>query len=286
MGKLDEMSTKYAVTVVAPPGYPHAGTFVEVAMGLTEGLRKLGYDTIVTTQTNLADRRHLILGANLLPKHPMPLADNAILFNLEQIEIGSAWVTPQLVDLYKRYTVWDYSPRNVGPLRELGVDVEHVVPIGYEPVLTRIPPASEKDIDVLFVGSMNERRRLVLQTFQDNGVRVSAHFGVYGAARDALYARAKLVLNVHYYEAKVLELVRLSYLLANKIPVLSERGADAAEDATLAEGVAFADYDGLVPKGLELLADPDGLVKLGERGFEAMSKRPQHVYLEQAIGRA
>ncbi len=280
------MSTRYAVTIVAPPGYPHSGTFVEVAMGLVEGLRALGYDTVVTTQGNLPGRRHIVLGANILQKHPLPLADDAIIYNLEQIEAGSAWVTPALVDIYKRYTVWDYSTRNVEPLRALGVRVEHVVPIGYEPVLTRIPAAPEKDIDLLFVGSMNERRRDVLQKFVDAGVRVSAHFGVYGAQRDALYARAKLVANVHYYEAKVLEIVRLSYLLANRIPVLSERGADPQEDATLEGGVAFADYDQLVPVGLKLLAQPEACKTLGERGFEAISKRRQRDYLEAAIGKA
>lgn len=280
------MPTPYAVTVVAPPGYPHSGTFVEVAMALVEGLRALGYDTVVTTQGHLPGRRHIVLGANLLQQFALPLAPDAILYNLEQIELGSAWVTPALVDIYKRYTVWDYSTRNVEPLRTLGVEVEHVVPIGYEPVLTRIPKAPVADIDVLFVGSMNERRRAILQGFVDAGVRASAHFGVYGAARDALYARARLVLNVHYYEAKVLEMVRLSYLLANRIAVLSERGADQAEDATLAGGVAFADYDAIVARGVALLAEPGACEALGERGFEAISKRRQRDYLEAAIGRA
>ncbi len=69
-----------------------------------------------------------------------------------------------------------------------------------------------------------------------------------------------LVLNVHYYEAKVLEIVRLSLiLLANRIPVLSERGADPAEDATLADGVAFADYDHLIETGVTLLEKPERL---------------------------
>jgi hypothetical protein len=274
---------KYAITVVAPPGYPHSGAFIEVAKGLVAGLRALGLDTLVTTQGNLPGRKHIVLGANLLPLHPMPLASDAILYNLEQIEIGSSWVKPELIELYKKYTVWDYSPRNVAALKTLGVNVERVVPVGYEPELTRIAKAETHDIDVLFIGSMNERRKAILDAFTKAGVRTKAFFGVYGDARDALYARARLVLNVHFYEAKVLEIVRLSYLLANRIPVLSERGADPAEDAALAEGVAFADYDRLVQTGLELLATPGACTALGERGFAVISKRRQSEFLRTAL---
>jgi hypothetical protein len=61
---------------------------------------------------------------------------------------------------------------------------------------------------------------------------------VYGQARDALVARARIQLNVHYYEAKVFEVVRVSYLLANGRFVVSETGADAEEEASFGPGVA------------------------------------------------
>ena len=90
--------------------------------------------------------------------------------------------------------------------------VAHVVPIGYTRELTRIRRVAPPDIDVLFIGSINPRRRAVLEQMHADGLRVQAAFGVYGAERDALVARARIVLNVHFYEAKVLEMVRLSYL--------------------------------------------------------------------------
>jgi hypothetical protein len=58
------------------------------------------------------------------------------------------------------------------------------------------------------------------------GLRVESAFGCYGEERDALIARARIVLNVHYYESKVFEVVRVSYLLANRKCVLSESGSD------------------------------------------------------------
>lgn len=92
--------------------------------------------------------------------------------------------------------MWDYSAANVARLAALGVAALHV-PIGYHPVLARIERAAE-DLDVLFYGSLNERREAVLDGLEARGLQVASVFGVYGAERDALIARAKLVLNVHY----------------------------------------------------------------------------------------
>src|SRR5262249_19248566 len=159
-----------------------------------------------------------------------PIAKDAILYNLEQIDPASPWFQPGLIELFKRYAMWDYSPKNAEALDALGVKVAHIVPIGYVPELTRITPAAEPDIDVLFFGSINPRRKAILEQMVARRLRVRAVFGVYGPARDALIARARLVLNVHFYEAKVLEMVRLSYLLANRCAVLSECSADPRED--------------------------------------------------------
>ncbi len=99
-------------------------------------------------------------------------------------------------------------------------------------------------------------------------------------------ARAKIVINIHYYEAKVLEIVRVSYLLANRIAVVSESGQDLVLEASLAEGIAFAPYDALMPTCLRLLADAEGRARLGQRGFEIFSTRDQAAMLGAALNAA
>ena len=277
---------RFAVTIVAPPGYPHVAAFFEVAEALRSGLAALGHEAVVTTRGDLPGTQHIVLGSNLLLEHPLPIARDAILYNLEQIDVGSPWLKPELIALFKRSRVWDYSRRNARALAELGVKVEQVVPVGYVPELTRIEHAPKKDIDVLFVGSINERRKAVLDGFANAGVNLVGVFGAYGKKRDALIARSKLVLNVHYYEAKVLEIVRLQYLLANQVVVLSERGADPSEDAELSDAVAFTDYERLVAEGLRLLAAPEERAILAKNGFEAIRRRPQADYLRRALNEA
>jgi len=276
--------SKFAVTVVSPPGYPYSAAFFEVAESIHYGLRSLGYDTVLTTEGAVSGRQHIVLGSNLLPLHPLPLAPDAILYNLEQVDIGSSWFRPELIDIFRRHVMWDYSTRNGAALEALGVKVARIVPVGYVRELTRLKLSPEPDIDVLFFGSINARRQKIIEDMRAAGLKVAMpKNAVFGEARDALISSAKLVLNVHFYEAKVLEIVRISYLLANRCAVLSERGIDPAEDAELEGGVAFADYHQLAQRACELVNDPVERKRLAQRGFEIMSARTAKEYLRTAL---
>jgi tetratricopeptide (TPR) repeat protein len=273
---------RYAVTVISPPGYVHAAAFREVAETLAYGLEALGHDVTLGTDPRAAGRRHIVLGANLLPHTNERLLEGSILYNLEQVAPDSPWLTPALLELYRTYPVWDYSALNADALVAMGLPRPQLVPIGWMPQLRRIP-SLEEDIDVLFYGSMNERRAAVLHDLERRGARVHAAFGVYGDERDRLIARSRVVLNVHYYEAKVFEIVRVSYLLGNGRAVVSERGADPAQEAPFEQGVAFAPYEGLVDTCLRLLGEPETRQRLANAGQLVMSARLQVNYLEPVL---
>jgi hypothetical protein len=273
----------YAVTVISPLGYRHTAAFHEVAQTLVHGLTDLGHDAVLTTSGQLPNRIHIVLGSNLLPTYPLPLADDAILYNFEQVDSASRWFCPELLALFRRHTLWDYSTTNARALADLGVPVSRVVPLGYAAPLTRIRFAAVRDIDVLFFGSLNPRRLTIIRQMRDVGLRVCAVCGLYGRQRDALISRAKVILNVHYYEAGILEMVRLADLLANRCAVLSELGADPIEDQALAGGVAFASYSQLVQRARALVGDAEACERLASRGFELMRDRPIATILRQAL---
>lgn len=274
---------KFNVFVVSPPGYIHSAAFAEVAETVHYGLAALGHDSVLTSGlVPELGRRPVIFGANLLAQLKLKPPPGAILYNLEQVQQGSAWLTPALLDLFRHYPVWDYSRRNVAQLVAMGVPTPALVPIGWAPQLSRIAPMAE-DIDVLFYGSMNPRRQSVLEALEAQGVKVKVLFGLYGAERDAYVARSRLVLNIHYYEAKVFEVVRVSYLLANGRAVVSETGSSPEEEAVFAPGVAFATYEQLVPTCLRLVADGVARARLGAAGRALMQRRGIEDFLRAAM---
>jgi tetratricopeptide (TPR) repeat protein len=275
---------QFAVAIVSPPSNPTVGgAFREVAEALHYALLALGHDSVLTQRLDLHERRTIVFGANHLVHYGLEVPENPIFYNLEQLGDDSPWMAmPEFIDLFRRYPNWDYSHANIEYLAAEGLPRPTYVPIGYVPELTRIRPAAE-DIDVLFYGMLSERRYGVLKDLHDRGLRVKWLSGVLGAGRDAWIARSKIVLNVHYWEAKIFEIARVSYLLANRRVVVSERGADPTFECELESGVAFADYDELVDRCVELLGDEGARRELAERGYQAFSARDQAAIVDRAL---
>jgi hypothetical protein len=138
----------------------------------------------------------------------------------------------------------------------------------------------EKDIDVLFYGSLNERRGAILDELRRLGVKVVSLFDVYGAERDEAIGRAKIVLNVHFYEAAIFESVRVSFLLANGACVLSEGDERDPDLEPFLGGLAVEPYQGLVRRCLSLLGNETERDRLARAGVEAIKSRRQSSLLK------
>lgn len=274
--------TRYAIVVVSPPGYRHSEAFREVALAIFHGMEEAGFDVAWSASPFVTGRVPIVLGANLIQRTD-GLPHDAIVFNLEQVDPASGWMRESYLALLRTHLVWDYSPANIARLRGLGVTRIRHLPIGHVRQLERIEPAADKDIDVLFYGSMNPRRAAALEQVRNRGLRVESAFGVYGDQRDALIARARLVLNVHFYAAKVLEVVRIAYLLGNGACVVSEQSGDALE-SEFADAVAFAPYEDLAATCSDLLRRPDETARMSVAGRALMRARPQSRYVLEVLG--
>ncbi len=261
---------RFAVCIVSPLDYPHSAAFAEVAETVHYTLLALGHDSILSSRLDNRRRRHIVFGANVLPRYPMQLPHDAVLINLEQVSDDSVWMKASYIDILRQHTVWDYSESNIAALAKRGVRAS-LLPIGYVPQLTRIERNGIADIDVLFYGVFSERRRDLLLALENTGVALHVAFNVYGPARDALIARSNLVLNLHHYPAHLFEAVRVSYLLANHVCVVSERGRDAALEAPYEDAVHFTEYGGLIDACHRLLADPAERAQQAARGFAYIS---------------
>lgn len=266
----------------------HAEAFAELAQTLLEGFAQLGLPARIGVNELAEGAINLILAWHLLPEAlETRLPGQVILYNLEQLDDRNAHLRERLARLSGTCEIWDYSRRNIEILRAAGFTAPvQLVPIGMVPGLVRIPKPEVQDIDVLFYGSVNPRRAVVLQTLEAAGLAVRAVFGVYGPERDALIARAKVVLNLHYYETSIFELVRVSYLWANRKAVVAECHAATELDPGLAGAARFVPYAGLVEACRELVADAGAREALERRGYEVMAARPEAEILRQVLSGA
>ena len=175
---------QYYIWVVSPPGYVHSRAFDEIAIGLKSGILRLGFEAPIVRNVKEDSNQVIVLGCNLIPQIGLSdIPQNLILFNLEQIQLDSPWMSQSYLNMLRSYPVWDYSCRNIFELKKLGVNNVTHCGIGYEPELTRIPQV-EEDIDVFFYGSLNERRIKILNELKNKGLNVVTLFGAYGEERD------------------------------------------------------------------------------------------------------
>ena len=229
---------------------------------------------------------NLLLGANLIDSQE--LADripwNTVIINLEQLSGFDVRARPVYLSLLSRLAVWDYSVRNIDELRRITQNphVRHFS-VGYTPEMTRNLRTSEQPVDVLFYGSINARREAVLKALAAAGLNVNRLFSVYGAARDQAIAEAKVVLNMHFYEDSIHEIIRTSYLLANGKAVVSECGSRTEIDEDIRQAMIAVPYTDLVGSCIALVRDQPRRHALERRAFELFAKRDQAKILRDTI---
>jgi glycosyltransferase involved in cell wall biosynthesis len=264
--------------------HPRMKVFLDhVVEMLEDGLKELGFETVVASEPPPGfTGRAIILGANWFAESVLsPLARDSIIFNVENVE--SQFMTDEYRRLLKMFSVWDYNAANAARLSEiLGEEVRYAK-LFYVERLSRISHVAERDIDVLFYGSFNSRRSAVLDELRARGLRVEAVFGVYGASLDALIARAKVVINIHFYENGHLEVVRLFDLLANKCAVVSELNTGEMVDADLADALVLVPYDGLVEATEALVRDASRRDQLMAIGYRKFAERTANEVLPQLL---
>jgi SAM-dependent methyltransferase len=273
----------YSVVQIRPPGYVHADAVTELAQTTYHGLRRLGMQVHLDAAPGESGRQ-IIFGAHLLnAPAAAALAPEAIIYNTEQMTSESPWLGSTYLDLLRNHRVWDYSQQNVSRLRALGVADALHVPVAFVPELVRVAPAAE-DIDVLFYGSLNPRRQYVLDELARRGLKVVHLFGKYGMERDQAIARAKVVLSIHFYQSKIFEIVRASYLLSNFKAVVAECGPDTEVEQDVRDAVRGVPYAELVDACVALVRDTAGRRGLGERGFQLFAARRAENILAVALG--
>jgi len=281
---VNEKYVTYRIVMIRPSGYQHSSALLEIAETLMYGLKCLGYTALIVENEFSQNSDNIVLGAHLLQEDELDtLPGSTIIYNLEQFDSQSL-LNHATLNKYKRFIVWDYSKRNIEKFRTLGLgNPMYHVPIGYVPELTRITKSSIQDIDVLFYGSINERRTKIIEELRKNGLNVVSLFGVYGEERDAVIARAKIVINIHYYHSSILELARISYLLANSKAVLAECNEGTEIEGYLKEAIALAPYEKLVETCIELIKNDKQRQWFENNGFECFSKRKESEILREVL---
>ena len=281
------LQEKYSICVVSPQNYTHSRAFDEIAESLLHALTNLSYDVVRASNTCYTDRTTILLGGNLLNESDLKsLPRDTIIYNFEQLSDDSTWLSDAYKYGLENFQVWDYRKQNIRYLDSLKTLFKPMyVPIGYCQELEKIRPAAHQDIDVLFYGSLNQRRKSILRLVEDQNLRMKCLFNVYGEERDDYISRSKVVLNLHYYDAQILEIARISYLLNNKIAVVSEYSDSTEVYEHLRNDLCLVDKKNIPSTIVKLIKDSDARDRIKRNGHTAFSQVSQTELVKAALER-
>ena len=271
---------------------PYLRMYDELTASLAASLEDLGHGCTVEVNGLSPGRVNILVGSTIFAARDMQLARHLagqpyILYQIEQLDdrggLLPGW--PEYRDVMTGAShIWDYAPASSAYLRERGFPRVATLPPGYHPCLETFRPAPQPDIDVLFYGSSRPRRDRILDGLKRAGLRVVRLEHVYGGQRDRMIARARIVLNIHGWDGiDALETVRLSFLLANRCFVVSEK----SDHDPYGGGVVFAAYDELIDTCLHYLRRaPERRLAIAERGYQALKARSMADSLRPIVGTA
>lgn len=283
--KTTENLIGYNIVIAQPNGYNGSNAIYEMAELVMYSLRELGH--YAELRTNLLDVscRNILFCSHLVEKdHISSLPESTIIFNSEQMSSDqNVWSDYITTIAQMGFEIWDYSQSNIDVLKQHGVNNTKLFKIGYQKELDRLDKGREKDIDLLFYGSVNLRRGFLIDELRAGGLNVKLLFDVYGAERDEWISRSKAVMNVHFHETEIFEIVRVSYLLTNGIPVIAELNPTTSIDPLYKDAFAHAPYEEFAQFCIELMKNRSVVDAIGRKGQQIIKNYPQALFTKAAL---
>jgi hypothetical protein len=210
---------KFNVTLIQPNVYIHSLALLEAAEYINIRINQCGYESVLTKNHLEHNRVNVVLCGHLIPEELLKIDQKLIIFNSEQLPEDSAWTSPYYRNLLEKNYVWDYSRVNLLKIKHCNAQL---IDFYYCDQLSRLEIKKPAKYDLVFYGSINERRKKILDEVGKSGLRLKVIFGAYGGDRDAVISESRAVLNLHYYDSQIFQQIRAFYPLTNRIPIISE----------------------------------------------------------------
>lgn len=222
--------------------------FKEIVNSLYHSIKNNGYKISITDKINPnSNELYILIGVNefidIIPK-------TYIVYQFEQTGVtyqNNSWFTSEYINILKNAMyIWDYSKSNIDYLHKY-FNIERkkliYVPLRYSKILDQFPKNNNKTIDILFIGSINLKRKVLLDKLS---LKYNVHIGnnnSWGQERDKLISKSKIVINMQFYENGILELTRISYLLSGGAFIVSECGRESDLEIEMSNYMILCKYN-------------------------------------------
>lgn len=211
-----------------------------IAHLLEASLKRLSVPVQIITEepVKYTKKLHIVICPQMFRHMP----SRYIAFQMEQT-VSSRWLTKKYIGrLRNSYAVFDYSLVNIQYFKEKTdlPSMFYYLPVDY--IAAEHQSQEEPVYDVLFYGDINNERRRAMLDELSQSFRVKVVSEVFGEQLYEQLRKAKVVVNLHYYENAMLETTRIYEVLSlGSSVVVSESSSDPREEERLKGIVDFVD---------------------------------------------
>jgi hypothetical protein len=214
---------------------------------------------------NTKESTMVFLGTQYI-NHKIPVG--SIVTNFDNFLILRKIISPFLAN---NHEIWDYSKKNIDILKdenpksycslfEFGYSKFLDFNIGYN--------EQDKDIDVLFLGNISERRSHVIDSLKRKGYVITVLYRKIGQDRSTYIKRAKICLSLYSSDVRVGVLAsRMTPLLCNNSFVVAENCSDKYQNDRWGTYTKSVDYDSIVDTIVEYLKKPSDRKKFADKSY-------------------
>lgn len=283
---------KFNVTIIEPTPSNYSHFLFDQAKYIAYGLESLGHSCSITQKNISASRMNILLNAHTAGRGSVrALTAGSIRYIINQTEL----ITPDggaineygkehfeacyLPLLQGAVRVWDWNDKHVTQLAARGVQAD-ILEYGFHPHMEEIRPKINRDIDLLWYGTITPHRLALLNRLIQRGMKVTTVFDAVSFYRNDLIARSKITLALkqapeHRHTARG----RVLYPANNRAFIAGER---ATEQHWTDQLWSSAPTDEL-PDLLESLLKSADLKRIAGERFEILRNYPMSGYLEPLV---
>ncbi|HTH80939.1 MAG TPA: hypothetical protein VL593_18335 [Ramlibacter sp.] len=246
------------------PYLPQPFVLTEVAICLRDAIRAAGYASEHLVNHIDPAAYSIVLGGSPALEKELPHLDRerCAIFNFEQLGSTSNLAGPQYRAWLAHWLVLDYHASNVELLKRENGPAQRAFELPLVPSANLVTTGDEpKSVDVLFYGTMSDRRSRVIAQLESMGLKVEVVAGAYGHELAPAVRRAKLVLHVHFYEQALFPVARVLQPVMMGVPVVCETSVFSELNDWSHSGVVFAHYAHLAETCRDLLDAPERMVQ-------------------------
>lgn len=198
-------------------------------------LLKIGFDF-----NDFDDSLHIVICPQSFKKLP-PLY---ICYQLEQTTSNRWFSKDQIKKLKNSLLVMDYSLNNINYLsKSIPFSQLYYLPVSKSEV--PLTESEDYDYDVLFYGDTNNPRRQKYLEILKKKFNIKVLNNCFGEHLWSEIQKAKVIVNIHYYDNALIETTRLYECLSNRCIVVSEKSQDIHNYPDLLENIDFVDVDNI-----------------------------------------